>query len=47
MKFSKKLFLIFTFLIFTLNLFLLMSSANTVNYPLTIIDDTGTAITIP
>jgi iron complex transport system substrate-binding protein len=47
MKFSKKLLLIFTFLIFTLNLFLLVSSANTVNYPLTIIDDTGTVITIP
>ncbi|MDD5015961.1 MAG: cobalamin-binding protein, partial [Atribacterota bacterium] len=47
MKFSKKLFWIFTFLIFTLNLFLLMGSANTVNYPLTIIDDTGTAVTIP
>ena len=47
MNIFKKYILIFTFLLFTLNLFLLMGSANTVNYPLTIIDDTGLAITIP
>ena len=47
MKIFKKYILIFTFLLFTLNLFLLMVSAMTVNFPLTIIDDTGTAVTIP
>jgi len=47
MNIFKKYILIFTLLLFTLNLFLLMGSANTVNYPLTIIDDTGTAVTIP
>ena len=47
MKFCKKSILIFTFLLFTLNLFLLAGSANIVNFPLTIIDDTETAVTIP
>jgi len=47
MNIFKKYILIFTFLLFTLNLFLLMGSANTANYPLTIIDDTGSAVTIP
>ena len=46
MNIFKKCILIFTFLLFTLNLFLLMGLAITVNYPLTIIDDTGTAVTI-
>lgn len=47
MNIFKKYILIFTFLSFTLNLFLLMGSANTVNYPLTVIDDTETAVNIP
>ena len=47
MNIFKKHILIFTFLLFILNLFLLMGSSMTVNYPLTIIDDTGTAVTIP
>ena len=47
MKIFKQSILIFTFLLFTLNLFLLMGSANTVNYPLIIVDDTETAVTIP
>ena len=47
MKIFKKSILIFIFLLFPLNLFLLMGSSITVNYPLTVIDDTGTAVTIP
>jgi len=47
MNIFKKYILIFTFLFFTLNLFLLMGTSNTVNYPLTVFDDTGTAVTIP
>ena len=47
MKIYKKSILIFTLLFFILNLFLLTSLANTVNYPLTVIDDTGVAVTIP
>ena len=46
MNIFKKYILIFTFLLFTLNLFLLMGTSNTVNYPLTVFDDTGTAVTI-
>lgn len=47
MNIFKKYILIFIFLFFTLNLYLLMGSSATVNYPLTIIDDTGSAVTIP
>jgi iron complex transport system substrate-binding protein len=47
MRIFKKSILIFTFLLFTLNLFLLTGSANIINYPLTVIDNTGTAVTIP
>ncbi|HER24542.1 MAG TPA: cobalamin-binding protein [Candidatus Atribacteria bacterium] len=47
MKLSQKLFLIFASLVFFLNLFLLMGSSATINYPITIIDDTGTEVTIP
>jgi len=47
MKIFKKSILVFTLLFFILNLFLLTSLANTVNYPLTVIDDTGVAVTIP
>ncbi|MBE3127177.1 MAG: cobalamin-binding protein [Candidatus Atribacteria bacterium] len=47
MIFCKKSILILIFLFLILNLFLLMGSSMTVNYPLTIIDDTGTAVTIP
>ncbi|MBE3035991.1 MAG: cobalamin-binding protein [Candidatus Atribacteria bacterium] len=47
MIFCKKSILILIFLFLILNLFLLMGSAMTVNYPLTIIDDTGTAVIIP
>ena len=47
MIFCKKSILILFFLFLTLNLFLLMGLSMTVNYPLTIIDDTGTAVTIP
>jgi iron complex transport system substrate-binding protein len=47
MKIFKKSILVFTLLFFILNLFLVTSFANTVNYPLTVIDDTGVAVTIP
>jgi iron complex transport system substrate-binding protein len=47
MNIFKKLILISTFLFFILNLSLLLVSSNAVNYPLTIIDITGTAVTIP
>jgi len=47
MNIFKKYILTFIFLFFTLNLYLLMGSSATVNYPLTIIDDTGSAVTIP
>jgi len=47
MNIFKKYILIFTFLLFTLNLFLLIGSSMTASYPLTVIDDTGTAVTIP
>ena len=47
MNIFKKHILLFTFLLLILNLFLLTGSANIVNFPLTIIDDTETAVTIP
>jgi iron complex transport system substrate-binding protein len=47
MNIFKKLILIFTFLFFILNLSLLLVSSNAVNYPLTIIDITETAVTVP
>jgi iron complex transport system substrate-binding protein len=47
MNIFKKLILISTFLFFILNLSLLLVSSNAVNYPLTIIDITETAVTIP
>lgn len=47
MNILKKSILISTFLFFILNLSLLLVSSNAVNYPLTIIDITGTAVTIP
>jgi iron complex transport system substrate-binding protein len=47
MNIFKKSILISTFLFFILNLSLLLVSSNAVNYPLTIIDITGTAVTIP
>lgn len=47
MNIFKKTILIITFLFIALNFFLLTGLSNTVNYPLTIIDDTGTAVTIP
>jgi len=47
MNIFKKYILISTFLFFILNLSLLVVSSNAVNYPLTIIDVTGTAVTIP
>lgn len=47
MNIFKKLILISTFLFFILNLSLLLASSNAVNYPLTIIDITETAVTIP
>jgi iron complex transport system substrate-binding protein len=47
MNIFKKSILISTFLFFILNLFLLIGLPNTVNYPLTVIDVTGTAVTIP
>jgi len=47
MNIFKKSILISTFLCFILNLSLLVVSSNAVNYPLTIIDVTGTAVTIP
>ncbi len=46
MNIFKKYILIFIFLLFTLNLYSLIGSSTTVNYPLTIIDDTGSAVTI-
>lgn len=46
MNIFKKYILIFTFLLFTLNLYSLIGSSTTINYPLTIIDDTGSAVTI-
>jgi len=47
MNIFKKSILISTFLFFILNLSLLLVSSNAVNYPLTIIDITETAVTIP
>jgi iron complex transport system substrate-binding protein len=47
MNIFKKSILISTFLFFILNLNLLLVSSNAVNYPLTIIDITETAVTIP
>jgi len=47
MKIFKKSILVFTFLFFILNSLLSFSLANTTNYPLTIIDDTGTIVNIP
>jgi len=47
MNIFKKPILISTFLFFILNLSLLLVSSNAVNYPLTIIDITETAVTIP
>jgi len=47
MNIFKKSILISTFLFFILNLSLLLVSSNAVNYPLTIIDDTGAVVTIP
>lgn len=47
MNIFKKSILISTFLFFILNLFLLIGLSNTVDYPLTVIDVTGTAVTIP
>ena len=47
MNIFKKSILISTFLFFILNLSLLLVSSNEVNYPLTIIDITETAVTIP
>lgn len=43
----KKSILISTFLFFILNLFLLIGLSNAVDYPLTVIDVTETAVTIP
>lgn len=47
MNIFKKSILISTFLFFILNLSLLLVSSNAVNYPLTIIDITETAVIIP
>lgn len=47
MNIFKKSILISTFLFFILNLFLLIGLSNTIDYPLTVIDVTGTAVTIP
>lgn len=47
MNIFKKSILISTFLFFILNLSLLLVSSNAVNYPLTIIDITETAVTVP
>ena len=47
MKFSIKLILIFTFLFLILSSLLSFGFAGASNYPLTIIDDTGSIITIP
>ena len=46
MNIFKKSILVFT-LIFILSLFPLFSLANRVSYPLSVIDDTGTVVTIP
>ncbi len=45
MNICKKFILIFIFLLFTVNLCLLTGWSNTVNYPLTVIDDTGVPVT--
>lgn len=48
MKIMKKSILLFIFFLLASQLLLpLLSSAEMVNYPLTLIDDTGTAVTIP
>ncbi|GAG15680.1 unnamed protein product, partial [marine sediment metagenome] len=47
MKIFKKSILIFTFLFLILSSLLSLSFAEVGNYPLTIIDDTGTAVIIP
>ncbi|GAI94395.1 unnamed protein product, partial [marine sediment metagenome] len=47
MKIFKKSILIFTFLFLILSFLFSFSFAEASNYPLTIIDDTGSAITIP
>jgi len=46
MNIFRKSILVFT-LIFVLSLFPLFSLANSVSYPLSVIDDTGTVVTIP
>jgi len=47
MRIFKKSILVFTFLFLILSSLLSFSFAEATNYPLTIIDDTGTAVTIP
>ena len=47
MKIFKKSILVFTFLFLIFSSLLSFSFAEASNYPLTIIDDTGTAVTIP
>jgi len=47
MKIFKKSILVFTFLFLILSSLLSFSFAEASNYPLTIIDDTGVAVTIP
>ena len=46
MNIFKKFILMTPFLFITLNLFLLIGLSNVVNYPVTVIDETGTAVTI-